>query len=113
VYTLNYQHLRYFWAVSFHSNLTRASVELHLTPQTVSTQIRDLENGLGVELFSREGCRLVLTDRSLRIRLWSKIVMYISNHGFERSGLDFAVSNILIIKFSIFFKSFCNRRDSL
>ena len=62
MYTLNYQHLRYFWAVARHGNLTRASVELHLTPQTVSTQIRDLENGLGVELFSREGRRLVLTD---------------------------------------------------
>ena len=62
MYSLNYQHLRYFWAVARHGNLTRASSELHLTPQTVSTQIRDLENGLEVELFSREGRRLVLTD---------------------------------------------------
>jgi LysR family transcriptional activator of nhaA len=62
VYSLNYQHLRYFWAVSRHGNLTRASAELLLTPQTVSTQIRDLEKGLGVELFSRVGRRLVLTD---------------------------------------------------
>jgi len=62
VYSLNYQHLRYFWAVSRHGNLTRASAELLLTPQTVSTQIRDLEKGLGVELFSRERRRLVLTD---------------------------------------------------
>jgi len=62
VYSLNYQHLKYFWAVSRHGNLTRASAELLLTPQTVSTQIRDLEKGLGVELFSRVGRRLVLTD---------------------------------------------------
>lgn len=62
MYTLNYQHLKYFWAVSRHGNLTRASAELLLTPQTVSTQIRDLEKGLGMELFSREGRRLVLTD---------------------------------------------------
>jgi LysR family transcriptional activator of nhaA len=62
MYSLNYQHLRYFWAVARHGNLTRASSELHLTPQTVSAQIRDLENGLEVELFSREGRRLVLTD---------------------------------------------------
>jgi len=62
VYSLNYQHLRYFWAVSRHGTLTRASAELLLTPQTVSTQIRDLEKGLGVELFSRERRRLVLTD---------------------------------------------------
>jgi len=62
VYRLNYQHLRYFWAVSRHGNLTRASAELHLTPQTVSSQIHDLEDGLGEKLFARQGRRLVLTD---------------------------------------------------
>lgn len=62
MYRLNYQHLRYFWAVSRHGNLTRASAELHLTPQTVSSQIHDLEDGLGEKLFSRQGRRLVLTD---------------------------------------------------
>jgi len=44
MYRLNYQHLRYFWAVSRHGNLTRASAELHPTPQTVSSQIHDLED---------------------------------------------------------------------
>jgi len=62
VYSLNYQHLYYFWTVSRHGNLTRASAELLLTPQTVSTQIRSIENSLGAKLFSREGRRLVLTD---------------------------------------------------
>lgn len=62
MYSLNYQHLRYFWTVSRHGNLTRASRELHLAPQTVSTQIRDLEDGLGEKLFARQGRRLVLTD---------------------------------------------------
>jgi len=62
MYRLNYQHLRYFWAVSRHGNLTRASAELHLTPQTVSSQIHDLEEGLGEKLFARQGRGLVLTD---------------------------------------------------
>ncbi len=62
MYSLNYQHLRYYWAVCRHGNLTRASAELHLTPQTISTQIRDLENGLGEKLFFRHGRRLVITD---------------------------------------------------
>ena len=62
MYRLNYQHLRYFWAVSRHGNLTRASAELQLTPQTVSSQIHDLEDGLGEKLFARQGRRLVLTD---------------------------------------------------
>ena len=59
---LNYHHLRYFWAVARGGNLTRAAADLHLTPQTVSTQIKDLERALGERLFRRSGRRLVLTD---------------------------------------------------
>ncbi len=59
---LNYHHLRLFWAVAREGNLTRASRELNLTPQTVSTQIRDLELALGEKLFTRAGRRLILTD---------------------------------------------------
>lgn len=59
---LNYHHLRLFWAVAHEGNLTRASEKLHLTPQTVSTQICDFEEALGEKLFQRAGRRLVLTD---------------------------------------------------
>ena len=48
--TLNYHHLRLFWAVAREGNLTRASRELHLAPQTVSSQIRALEEQLGEQL---------------------------------------------------------------
>ena len=60
--TLNYHHLRYFWAVARRGNLTRASEELNLTPQTVSSQIKDLESSLGEKLFVRSGRQLVLTE---------------------------------------------------
>ena len=59
---LNYHHLRLFWAVAREGNLTRASGKLHLTPQTVSTQIRDFETALGEKLFRRSGRRMLLTD---------------------------------------------------
>lgn len=60
--SLNYHHLKLFWAVAREGNLTRASATLHLTPQTVSTQIRDFEAAIGEKLFRRTGRRLVLTD---------------------------------------------------
>jgi len=60
--SLNFHHLRLFWAVAREGNLTRASAKLHLTPQTVSMQIRDLEAAIGDQLFLRSGRRLVLTD---------------------------------------------------
>jgi len=59
---LNYHHLRYFWAVARADTLTRAAAELRLTPQTVSAQIKDLEEALGHSLFKRSGRNLVLTD---------------------------------------------------
>lgn len=59
---LNYHHLRLFWAVAHEGNLTRASAKLGLTPQTVSSQIRMLEEALGEALFERIGRRLEITD---------------------------------------------------
>ncbi len=59
---LNYGHLRYFWAVARHGSLLKASRELHLTPQTISSQLRILEENLGENLFDRVGRRLVLTE---------------------------------------------------
>jgi LysR family transcriptional activator of nhaA len=62
MYSLNYHHLKLFWAVAHEGNMTRASANLHLTPQTVSTQIRDFEKALGEKLFRRAGRGLVLTE---------------------------------------------------
>lgn len=42
--------------------MTRAAEELYLTPQTISGQLRQLEEQVGSPLFSRDGRHLVLTD---------------------------------------------------
>jgi LysR family transcriptional activator of nhaA len=59
---INLKHLRYFWAVANHGSVTRASEALYLTPQTISGQLRDLEESIGDKLFRREGRNLVLTE---------------------------------------------------
>ena len=59
---LNLKHLRYFWAVASHGSIARAAETLYLTPQTISGQLRDLEEQVGEKLFSREGRNLVLTE---------------------------------------------------
>ncbi len=58
---LNYHHLLYFWATAKHGTITAACEELHVTPQTISAQIRSLERATGEELFDRRGRRLELT----------------------------------------------------
>lgn len=64
---LNFHHLRYFHAVARDGNLTRASADLGKTPQTVSHQIRTLEEELDTALFHRRGRRLVLTEAGHRV----------------------------------------------
>ena len=58
---LNYKQLYYFWNVAKAGSITRAAERLHLTPQTISGQISELERGLGSDLFRRAGRRLELT----------------------------------------------------
>jgi LysR family transcriptional activator of nhaA len=59
---LNYNHLLYFWTVSRVGSISGASESLHLTPQTVSGQIKLLEQSIGQPLFKRVGRGLILTD---------------------------------------------------
>ena len=60
--SLNMKHLRYFWAVASHGSIARASSTLHLTPQTISGQLRELEDQVGSKLFAKSGRNLALTD---------------------------------------------------
>lgn len=59
---LNFNHLRYFWAVAHDGNLTRTAARLNLTQSALSVQIRHLEARLGHALFERRGRRLHLTE---------------------------------------------------
>lgn len=60
--TLNYHHLRYFWAIAHERNLTRAAQRLHVSQSALSIQLRQLEERLGQKLFERSGKRLLLTE---------------------------------------------------
>ena len=51
----SYNHLYYFWTVAREGGVARAAEALHLTPQTISSQLRVLEDSLGVRLFRRSG----------------------------------------------------------
>lgn len=59
---MNLKHLFYFWKVATCGGVARASEAIHMTPQTLSTQIKLLEDALGTSLFSRVGRSLELTD---------------------------------------------------
>jgi LysR family transcriptional activator of nhaA len=59
---LNYNHLRYFWAVAHEGSLTRAAAHMNLSQSALSVQIQKLEHQIGQPLFERVGKKLVLTE---------------------------------------------------
>ncbi len=59
---MNFKHLYYFWVTAKAGGVVRAGEQLHTTPQTLSTQIKLLEDRLGRRLFRKSGRNLELTD---------------------------------------------------
>ncbi len=59
---LNYSHLLYFWTIAREGSIARASQVLHLAPQTISGQLKLLEESVGEPLFHRVGRGLVLSE---------------------------------------------------
>ena len=46
---MNFKHLHYFWTVARTGGVAAAAQRLHVTPQTISGQVRLLEESLGNE----------------------------------------------------------------
>ena len=77
--TLNLKHLRYFWAVASHGTIAQASKVLHLTPQTISGQLGELEKQFGAKLFKKAGRNLVLTDSGRTVFNYADEIFRLSN----------------------------------
>lgn len=59
---MNLKHLHYFWVAARAGGVVRAGQQLHTTPQTLSSQIKLLQDRLGRQLFRKRGRELELTD---------------------------------------------------
>ena len=59
---MNFKHLHYFWVTAKAGGIMRAGEQLHTTPQTLSGQIKLLEDWLGRKLFRKNGRNLELTE---------------------------------------------------
>lgn len=80
---LNFKHLKYFWTVAKTGSIARASEQLHLTPQSISGQLTEFEERLGVELFRRTGRNRELTDAGRRILTYAEEIFAIGNELME------------------------------
>lgn len=59
--------LRAFHALARQRSISLAAEELHVSPQAVGQQIRQLEQALGITLIEREGRSIRLTERAITL----------------------------------------------
>jgi LysR family transcriptional activator of nhaA len=59
---LNYRHLYYFWVVNKEGGFARAAERLDMAIQTISVQVRELENALGHQLLKPAGRGVAMTE---------------------------------------------------
>lgn len=59
---LSLRQLQVFEAIARHASFTRAAEELHLTQPTVSAQIKNLTDAIGLPLFEQIGKKIHITD---------------------------------------------------
>jgi LysR family transcriptional activator of nhaA len=69
---LNYNHLLYFWTVAKEGSIAKASETLHITPQTISGQIKVLEGTIGSRLFDRTGRGLTLSETGRVVNVYAE-----------------------------------------
>ena len=60
--------LNYFLVVAREQNMTRAAAELHISQPTLSAQIAELEQRLGIKLFKRTNKSTLLTEDGILFR---------------------------------------------
>ena len=66
--TMELRVLKYFLAVAREENITKAAALLHLTQPTLSRQLMQLEEELGVQLFRRSRYHIELTEEGMLLR---------------------------------------------
>ena len=60
--------LKYFLAVAREENITKAANLLHITQPTLSRQMMQLEEELGIKLFLRGRHNVLLTEEGMLLR---------------------------------------------
>ena len=60
--------LRYFLTVAKEQSFTNAAEQLHITQPTLSRQLANFEDELGVNLFDRTGKHITLTDEGVLLK---------------------------------------------
>lgn len=77
--------LNYFLAIAREENFTKAANMLHVTQPTLSRQIADLEQELGVKLFIRSNHNIILTEDGMILKRRAQEILSLA----EKTKRDF------------------------
>ena len=77
--TMELRVLKYFLMVAREENITKAAVLLHLTQPTLSRQLMQLEEELGVKLFHRSKHSIVLTEDGMLLKRRAQEIVSLSH----------------------------------
>lgn len=70
--------LKYFLAVVEEENITRAAKKLHLTQPTLSRQMMQLEEELGIILFERGKNKIILTEDGMFLKKRAQEILHLT-----------------------------------
>lgn len=89
--------LKYFLMVSQEENITKAAQILHVTQPTLSRQLMQLEDELGVKLFERSNHSIILTSEGLLLKRRAKEIVSLA----EKAKKELTVEKELSGEFEI------------
>lgn len=80
---INYHHLFYFKAIAEEGTVSKAAEKLRLGQPTLSAQLKQFEDTLGVQLFERQHKKLVLTEQGKVALDYSKNIFRLGSEMYE------------------------------
>ena len=114
--------LRLFEAVARNASYTRAAEEMHLTQPAVSTQVKQLEQDVGMALFEHMGRKIYLTEAGQEMYAFSRSIAQkftdISMVLDEMRGIRHGVLNISVVSTANYFApyllaAFCRQHTGI
>ena len=78
--------LKYFLTIAREENITRAAEQLHITQPTLSRQMMQLEEELGVRLFRRNRVSVTLTEEGRLLRRRAQEILELADKAEQGNG---------------------------
>ncbi len=100
---VEFRHLRSFLTVAREGNFTRAADRLHLTQPALSTQIKQMEDGIPAQLFVREKTGVTLTPAGAALLAYAEQALRKRDQTFDAvQAIDRGTAPPLALGFSLF-----------